>query len=216
LPADIRCLSAGCPKEALIHSDGKTRASHCGEHAHKKGKQGTLSPSSKGCIHDGKVVIAEVDGITLRGAQVKTLAKSVASDTQNLIVNCTGKPLMPIVVQPARMNLDTERADELCLAISDFHAPRLGPGFWFQLVAECHRLAINEITPCCDGGHGRTGTVLACLLIALSYNAGIRLSAKKAIEEVRARHCTHAIESAEQREYIDKVAKFAADKPILN
>ena len=49
----------------------------------------------------------------------------------------------------------------------------------------------------CMGGHGRTGTFLALLLIRVE-----KLSAKAAIEAVRSRHCQNAIESRAQEDFI--------------
>ena len=48
----------------------------------------------------------------------------------------------------------------------------------------------------CIGSHGRTGTLLASTLIYSGY------SPKKAIKEVRKRHCEHAIESKAQEDLI--------------
>ncbi len=51
----------------------------------------------------------------------------------------------------------------------------------------------------CLGGHGRTGTFIACLLVAQGISPG------EAIEYVREKHCKEAIESSKQ---VDYVAKF--------
>ena len=49
----------------------------------------------------------------------------------------------------------------------------------------------------CVGAHGRTGTMLALLLIDIEG-----LGAKEAIAAVKERHCSHAIETWEQEDYI--------------
>lgn len=54
----------------------------------------------------------------------------------------------------------------------------------------------------CMGGHGRTGTLLAMLLVAQGLTPG------EAIREARARHCKSAVESAKQCDYI---AQFYED-----
>ena len=53
----------------------------------------------------------------------------------------------------------------------------------------------------CAGAHGRTGTVLAGLLVALE-----KKSAKQAIEAVRDRHCESAVEIQSQQEMVFKLA----------
>jgi hypothetical protein len=56
----------------------------------------------------------------------------------------------------------------------------------------------------CILGHGRTGTLLACLLVEFEG-----ISAEAAILEVRTRHCEYAIECLDQEELI---AEFATSK----
>lgn len=51
----------------------------------------------------------------------------------------------------------------------------------------------------CVGGHGRTGTFLACLDIASS---GGTMGARRAIEKVRHNHCWQAIETSEQSWFV--------------
>lgn len=55
----------------------------------------------------------------------------------------------------------------------------------------------------CLGAHGRTGTLLACLLIREEG-----LCAKKAIEEVRSRHCEFAIETISQEKLVEAYEYF--------
>lgn len=54
----------------------------------------------------------------------------------------------------------------------------------------------------CAGGHGRTGTLLACLIARVEH-----LSGEEAIRETRSRYCRHAVETLVQerlvREYIE-------------
>jgi len=48
----------------------------------------------------------------------------------------------------------------------------------------------------CIGGHGRTGTALACLAILTGQPR------ETAVEWVRANYCPEAVESAEQRAFV--------------
>ena len=52
----------------------------------------------------------------------------------------------------------------------------------------------KSIEVACQGGHGRTGTMLAGILATLE-----ELSAEKAIEQLRKRYCDSAVESHEQK-----------------
>ena len=48
----------------------------------------------------------------------------------------------------------------------------------------------------CLGGHGRTGTALACLAILSGHPPG------EAVAWVRANYCTNAVETAEQEAFV--------------
>lgn len=51
----------------------------------------------------------------------------------------------------------------------------------------------------CMGGHGRTGTILACMLIM----ANPKFTPSQAIEAARTRHCKNAVESASQDWFVE-------------
>jgi protein-tyrosine phosphatase len=53
----------------------------------------------------------------------------------------------------------------------------------------------------CAGGHGRTGTTLAGLLVLQG------LSARRALSRIRGRYCEHAVESAEQEAVVRGLAR---------
>ena len=55
----------------------------------------------------------------------------------------------------------------------------------------------------CGGGHGRTGTILACLLIEAEG-----LDPKDAINEVKARYCSEAVETLSQ---VTSIYAFAGE-----
>lgn len=71
--------------------------------------------------------------------------------------------------------------------------------FWEKLFAQMPK---GKILVCCFGGHGRTGTALACLLMI----TGLADSSYEAILTVRAQHCEHAVETTTQVEYLDALA----------
>ena len=73
--------------------------------------------------------------------------------------------------------------------------------FWLDLMAHIENKKL-KLVAFCIGGHGRTGTALACMLIA-----GLGWNGTKAIEWVRNNHCKRAIESKEQENYIHSISK---------
>ena len=81
----------------------------------------------------------------------------------------------------------------------DRQAPDLHPQFWVDLIPHLKgRVIVN-----CQGGHGRSGTALVCLMMAQSdYDA------LDAITHLRAIHCPRAIESSVQHAYINWMAEF--------
>jgi hypothetical protein len=89
-----------------------------------------------------------------------------------------------------------ERPVVLRLHWPDMTAPSVGLDFWRRL---WELLPEGVIVVACCGGHGRTGTALASLLVA----AGMDPDA--AIDYVRTTHCTEAIETAEQEEYVRRL-----------
>jgi protein-tyrosine phosphatase len=84
----------------------------------------------------------------------------------------------------------------------DRGAPPVGLDFWREL----RRLFQGgwNVVACCLGGHGRTGTCLAALLIEDG------MSAKDAIGQVRTVHCVDAVESKAQEMYLEWLGNEAA------
>lgn len=93
-----------------------------------------------------------------------------------------------------------------CLKIdwADRKAPFLHPAFWPDLAKTLE----GDVVINCQGGHGRSGTALVCLMMVLNPEYG----AADGIIHLRAVHCPRAIESAEQHKYIDEVADFLGRK----
>lgn len=88
----------------------------------------------------------------------------------------------------------------LKIAWLDRKAPLLHPSFWVELA----KLIKGDVVTNCQGGHGRSGTTMVCLMMVLNPEYG----AADAITHLRAIHCARAIESHEQHEYIDEVADY--------
>jgi hypothetical protein len=68
----------------------------------------------------------------------------------------------------------------------------------------------------CIGGHGRTGTILACMYVYASNdmkNPKI-LTAKEAVDKVHKDYCEEAVESASQEWFIEYFSNYFFDTPL--
>lgn len=156
----------------------------------------------KACDHRADKVIATLKGgKALYGAQGAKLADPWAKiDHLDLVLDLAGlvKPRRFIVQGPRRFQALNSWAfpEVVNLHWPDMTAPKGVPLlFWQKLLAQLpHHTAIA-----CIGGHGRTGTCLASLLVADGVDP------ERAISLVREKHCAKAIESVEQENYIKKL-----------
>lgn len=79
----------------------------------------------------------------------------------------------------------------------DYDIPPVGLDFWLAMLP----LLDGHVTITCIGGHGRSGTAVAALLVADGWDA------QKAIDHVRQTHCELAIETRYQEEYVLSLRK---------
>jgi hypothetical protein len=90
---------------------------------------------------------------------------------------------------------------ELQMEWPDCGIIRLPRAFWEELVVYLETNH-SKLLIFCQGGHGRTGTAIACLMVtALDYTA------KQAIAWIRKNYCSSAIESVSQENYIRQIAR---------
>jgi protein-tyrosine phosphatase len=120
-----------------------------------------------------------------RSAQAVIDCAGVASRTRSLFVEGTNKYKV--------LNDDSER-DLIRLHWQDMGVPPVGRKFWRKLVK---MLPEGRTVACCIGGHGRTGTCLASILVAND-----RMTGDEAIDFIREYHCDRAIETTGQEQYI--------------
>lgn len=90
------------------------------------------------------------------------------------------------------------RPIDLSINWRDMGAPPLIPEFWRQLHASIVKMQAETALFFCMGGHGRTGTALAAMLVC---NRGY--SPKQALLEVRESYCDQAVESDSQIRYLN-------------
>ncbi len=95
----------------------------------------------------------------------------------------------------------------IALDFPDFGIPKVGVEFWHALVGDIVTKGIKSISTQCAGGHGRTGVQLCILYDLLNTHADgtTYKDAGELVELIRELHCSHAVETKEQQQYIADV-----------
>lgn len=101
--------------------------------------------------------------------------------------------------------------DYITIDWSDGGAPPVDVGFWTALHNEVQKRGLQKVLFYCMGGHGRTGTALASILIEV---AGF--DPDSAVKWIHKNYCKEAIETNSQINYLndlwDKVTKAKSAK----
>src|SRR3989304_150587 len=149
----------------------------------------------KRCYHYGKAAISLSCGRTIGGASYRGSSLDVMT---KLVVDCASDRFLwsefKMLGRAESLTPLIEGRDIMSLRWSDGHAPTVRPGFWIKLIETLSQPG-DHIVFTCVGGHGRTGTALAGVLI--EYGG---MSAEDAVEFVRTKYCDQAIESKEQED----------------
>ena len=159
-------------------------------------------------VHDGSDLVLDSGGKKLAGATVYDIPWSRAA----LVLACaepnSGSAGNFVKSGPAdylALNAKFRRADVVRLDWPDMSAPEgIGIEFWRSL---WEMLPSGLTVAACQGSHGRSGTLMAALLLA----SGAFSEAVEAIVHVRAMHCDQAIEASSQIRYLKRLAEEAAD-----
>src|SRR5206468_9941090 len=152
--------------------------------------------------HDGKTPFCTLPGgKVLHGAQGSKLTHA-SLEHLDLVIDCAGVVAESgrfVKSAPARYRglKNSLLPDVVRLDWPDMSAPvHVGIKWWMRLL----ELLPAHTCVCCMGGHGRTGTALAALLVASG------MGAEEAIRTVREEHCRRAIETVGQEAYIKGLA----------
>ena len=94
---------------------------------------------------------------------------------------------------------------EIFLDWDNNEPPEIAPEFWGELVAEL-KSSKTSVLVCCMGGHGRTGTALASMLIADGWTA------TEAIHYIWDIYCKDAVETQSQVDYLKKLEESYVKK----
>lgn len=178
-------------------------SSWCKEHKPEVGKDYVFKSA------DGKVelYIADYEGapkiyqnfdLAIDCGNIITPAKwESAKLTAGSIANNFAAPLEQFVIKATK---NTDKV--LWIEWADRAAPPVTVKFWTALAAQLQAVGTTEkpfrVLTVCHGGHGRSGTALTALMMALSTYSPL-----EAITHLRAVHCPRAIESAVQHDYLN-------------
>ncbi|MEK6883351.1 MAG: protein-tyrosine phosphatase family protein [Nanoarchaeota archaeon] len=169
--------------------------------------------TTKTCSHEPKAVFKHND-ITFYGATSRNIeGKHLQSG--DLILNCgaynsicsgsisTGPfKKTPTWLDPTPYKLSFYVPDEIWLDWDDFKTPVINVQFWKDLIQKAKENGIKRVIVTCSGGHGRTGTALSALLVAIGVDA------RKAVLFLRQHYCTEAVETTDQYAYIKNLDKI--------
>lgn len=98
----------------------------------------------------------------------------------------------------------------LTLDIPDGGAPDIGPRFWKSLVSDIRDKELS-IAVYCQGGHGRTGLVLACLA---HFGGMVRLK-QDVVKFIRGCYCVEAVETTTQINYLKRMGMSTEELPAF-
>jgi hypothetical protein len=205
------------PVDELISEDPAEVNRHILTSSYGQGALGFKEAQKPYCGgHDGDDILFEVEYQIKSGKKLKGITKSIAGASGGnlnpahtaLVIDCAGlyssgaadasfvegdemfNSLLEHVVAPPILRLHW----------TDMGVPPVQYAFWGELL-ELLPEGVTKV--CCHGGHGRTGTALAALYLVATPTA----TADDAIELVRTDHCSRAIETAGQEEYLRKLAQ---------
>ena len=175
------------------------------------GASGTTTFKFKKCYHPGIKPFMELDGVNLAGAQGWELTGWEADLIIDLGNNKIGDGGQPFVKSLGKwIELEKyviKKADVLKLNWTDQGVPPVGKEFWSALWAKVKDGGYKRVCVCCVGGHGRTGTLLAALLIVIGGYDDLA-----AVQFIHDNYCDQAVESQEQDKYLMELAKSCKER----
>lgn len=152
-----------------------------------------------GCFHDPEFVM-EIDGTKYYGSDCRG-AKNFLGDA---MINFTKVSDLPQKIIPElREYMDLPTYSEIMIPWPDFGLPGVQINFWEALHEYILEQGWKDVCFHCQAGHGRTGTALATMLIALDHKTPL-----EALWHVRTKYCEHAIETNGQCDYLVQVDGF--------
>lgn len=203
-------------KDLLPMWDGKQKAAS--QTTQSYGQAG-FTYSGNTCTHNGTKVMGILEReIKLAGAK----GSDVDYEAADIVIDCAGitkkdfnNPAGSVVSGTARLvdavKESITHPDTLFIDWPDMRTPKVGAKFWQSLLEAIPDK--SRVVICCVGSHGRTGTAMACLIAANAVTLGRDQvpDAVDIIKFVRKNHCSKAVETQSQEDYIAKIVAHYKD-----
>ena len=173
----------------------------------------TASTTYTSC-HDGNVFIFKKDGISIYGAgnlkDSEPHKVDIVLDLDRNVKTASWKEDLPSHFKSREMS--NSKVVVLDLFIKDMHAPEHATAefwrlFWEDLKGEAQKKDNKnlKVLVMCQGGHGRTGVVVASLIMASAYNKTDIPKNQHVVAWIREKYCDKAVESIKQTDYLSRV-----------
>jgi hypothetical protein len=145
------------------------------------------------CYHDPKF-ITTVDFVSYFCAD----KDGVVHFNGDAVINFTGHANVPQLSHiPSLASHVDVPYEELVITWPDFGLPKVKPTFWKALHEYIKSRSWDKVCLHCEGGHGRTGTAMASILMATQM-----WPMDKAVAFVRNKYCIKAVETHSQIDYL--------------
>jgi len=165
------------------------------------------------CGHWGNMpvfTLSETSGTLFAGGLSRGVMPDAVHTAIDLTGTYTGTRGVTYKGAPGQFSrvLNTLVVNILTFPIPDFGVPSQKPVFWVNLAADVADILNggNDMVVFCQGGHGRTGMVLAILAAILVPDRVVRITADP-IEWVRAVYCMEAVETKGQENYVYRMVE---------
>jgi len=148
------------------------------------------------CNHTPKLML-DIDDIQYFSSD----AHGINYFNGDLVINLTGISNLPSALNIPELAEHIDIGfDEVMVPWPDFGLPRVHISFWEALHTYVQSKEYKSVCIHCHGGHGRTGTALCAVLIAICG-----YSAEESVWRVRTNHCEKAVETTSQCRYLQLI-----------
>jgi hypothetical protein len=178
-----------------------------------KSKSYSIGKGFNHCTHNPTYAFS-IDGIEFYGATKHKI--HYVAEGFDLICNVSGFGLdLKNLIRGARPWLELNKfnrynIEEMVIEWPDGEAISVEPQFFRRFVEICKEQKKSSVIVTCLGGHGRTGTMLASLLLTHD-----KVTAAEAIALVRSAICKECIESRSQVYFLEQLAKEVKELPSI-
>ncbi|MHA2280155.1 MAG: protein-tyrosine phosphatase family protein [Promethearchaeota archaeon] len=158
----------------------------------------------KRCFHTPKHIFT-MGGIDYYAAD----REGVTRFDGDMIINLTSTPNFPVIIpEELREHYDIP-SEEIMVPWPDLESPRVKMSFWETIHRVIEHRGCKTVCVHCAYGHGRTGTALSCILVAMCGH-----SAVDAVDTIREYHCEEAVETSEQCFYVMEVDRHYNNREL--